>query len=481
MKGGEKEMGQSVSVNSGTAANALVYTVGGNGVSTASGQGNEQSFDQKLVSMLLGNAGLGTGQANAQLLTLAGLQSGGSTQEEDANDSLLSMIEGLLQQLPKLDDALEDNPSLLEALQGWLQNFQSLIMPQADETLADGAAEILALAQQPETVRFAVQDALAQLLTAHADAQPIAATMNVASPSQTQALLDSLQNVLDSIPESSEKAQTGGKAAELPSVHNLVSGNKPTETNSQGNTGQNGNGDSLKGENPQTVVVNQPKTESAKSQFSVAASAADELSAVEAEPKDHADVDSPLQPGSVVTAGQLALRDASVASVKHTPRPVPVENFAKEMGGFLVNKLEIVKLQGVSEARISLYPEHLGQVDVKITMQGGQLTAQFMTEHAFAKESLEQQMSQLRSALQSQGLQVNKLEVTQNTALSSHMYHDRQQSGSGAGQQQQSERRRTPVEEDALVTHDLNEEWNAWIAEVREKEQGFGSSFSARA
>ncbi|MED4956610.1 flagellar hook-length control protein FliK [Paenibacillus sp. FSL R5-0527] len=477
-------MGQSVSINSGTAAGALVYTVGGNGVGAAAGQGNGQSFDQKLVSMLLGNAGLGTGQANAQLLTLAGLQSGGSTQEENANDSLLSMIEGLLQQLPKLDDALEDNPSLLEALQGWLQSFQSLIMPQAEKSGADGNAEILALAQQPETVRFAVQDALVQLLTAQADAQQVAGASNVTAPPQIQVLLDSLQNVLDSVPDSSEPAQTGGKTAELPSVHNLVSGNKPAEANSQGNMGQHGNDGSLKGENPQAAAVSQPKAESGKSQFSVAAGvaeAAGEISVVETEPTDNADADSPLQPGSVVTAGQLALRDAGVAAVKHTPRPVPVENFAKEMSGFLVNKLEIVKLQGVSEAKISLYPEHLGQVDVRITMQGGQLTAHFMTEHAFAKESLEQQMSQLRSALQSQGLQVNKLEVTQNTALSSHMYHDGQQSGSGAGQQQQSERRRTLVEEDALATRDLNEEWNAWIAEVREKEQGFGSSFSARA
>ncbi|MNP55863.1 Flagellar hook-length control protein FliK [compost metagenome] len=113
-------------------------------------------------------------------------------------------------------------------------------------------------------------------------------------------------------------------------------------------------------------------------------------------------------------------------------------------------------------------------------MQNGQLTAQFMTEHAFAKESLEQQMAQLRSALQSQGLQVSKLEVTQNTALSSHMYHDGRQSGGGAGQQQ-SEKRRPMMEEDALAIHDINEEWNEWIAEVRAKEQNYGSSFVARA
>jgi flagellar hook-length control protein FliK len=195
------------------------------------------------------------------------------------------------------------------------------------------------------------------------------------------------------------------------------------------------------------------------------------------EAKVHED---PVQTGQVVTAGQLALRDSGIKSVKHVAKPVPVENFAKEMSGFLVNKLEIVNLKGVSEARISLYPEHLGQVDVRITMQNGQLTAQFMTEHAFAKESLEQQMAQLRSALQSQGLQVNKLEVTQNTSLSSHMYHDGRQSGGGTGQQQ-SEKRRPVTEDETLAIHDLNEEWNEWVAEVRAKEQSYGSSFVARA
>lgn len=53
-------------------------------------------------------------------------------------------------------------------------------------------------------------------------------------------------------------------------------------------------------------------------------------------------------------------------------------------------------------------------------MQNGHLVAQFMTEHAGAKDMLEQQMNQLRAALQSQGLQVEKLEVTQNNTPSIH-------------------------------------------------------------
>lgn len=53
-------------------------------------------------------------------------------------------------------------------------------------------------------------------------------------------------------------------------------------------------------------------------------------------------------------------------------------------------------------------------------MQNGHLVAQFMTEHSGAKDMLEQQMNQLRAALQSQGLQVEKLEVTQNNTPSIH-------------------------------------------------------------
>lgn len=91
-------------------------------------------------------------------------------------------------------------------------------------------------------------------------------------------------------------------------------------------------------------------------------------------------------------------------------------------------------------------------------------------------------MSQLRSALQAQGLQVSKLEVTQNTSLSSHMYHDGRQPGSGSSGQQQSKRRDVTVsEEELLSVYDLNEEWNDWISEVRAKEMNMGSSFVARA
>lgn len=116
---------------------------------------------------------------------------------------------------------------------------------------------------------------------------------------------------------------------------------------------------------------------------------------------------------------------------------VVAEEFAKSMTGMIVQKFDLTTINGVSEAKIMLYPEHLGQVDVRITMQNGLLTAVFQTDTAMAKDMLDNQMAQLRSALQAQGLMVDKLEVSQGhpTTQLSH-----QQQGQGSSQQQSSNR-----------------------------------------
>ncbi|MBH5316639.1 flagellar hook-length control protein FliK [Paenibacillus sp. GSMTC-2017] len=97
---------------------------------------------------------------------------------------------------------------------------------------------------------------------------------------------------------------------------------------------------------------------------------------------------------------------------------VVAENFAETMNGLIVQKFDVRTLNGMSEAKLILFPEHLGQVDVKISMQNGLLTAVFQADTAMAKDLLDNQMAQLRAALQAQGLTVEKLEVTQSTSAS---------------------------------------------------------------
>jgi flagellar hook-length control protein FliK len=96
--------------------------------------------------------------------------------------------------------------------------------------------------------------------------------------------------------------------------------------------------------------------------------------------------------------------------------------FTRDMTQFVMNQLHIVQANGVSEATITLYPQHLGQVDVKLTMQDGILAAQFTAGTALGKDLLENQLPQLRAALQTQGLQVDKLVVNQSASLSSGMF-----------------------------------------------------------
>lgn len=447
----------------------------GNAGKVTGAEGAGATFGQTLVSMLAGEANAQDGQLTAQLAILSGLtESSNEMATEGQDGGLNALLEGLLEQLEQLDDALAENPELLAMLQSWLQNAHSYlanIQQTAGSEAASSDSGIPALAEHAETIRFAVQDTLVQLAAATSNASANAEL----NSSQAKALLESLQTLLASAGITGESKVPSGKyASTLAELKGIVKDKASVHSNRTVSAAEKNTAEAAK-----LPTISQAETAPVKASASASAVllTGEETSAAAVESSDG---EHPLQSGHIVTAGQLALRDAA-APLKAPAPPVPVEKFGDEMSRFLVSKLEIIQAGGVSEAKISLFPEHLGQVDVKITMQNGQLIAQFMTEHAFAKESLESQMAQLRSALQSQGLQVNKLEVTQNTPLSSHMYQDGRQPGSGTGQQQNGKRREVVSEEELLGVHDLNEEWNEWISSVREREGTLGSSFVARA
>jgi flagellar hook-length control protein FliK len=95
---------------------------------------------------------------------------------------------------------------------------------------------------------------------------------------------------------------------------------------------------------------------------------------------------------------------------------------------------------------------------------------------------LEQQMNQLRSALQAQGLQVERLEVTQNTNSPQSQFNGQQGQQTGAGGQQQNRRskeRREDESGDAILAAELNGEWKDWVA-ATEQDINQGGGFSAK-
>ncbi|GKU78628.1 flagellar hook-length control protein FliK [Paenibacillus sp. L3-i20] len=136
-----------------------------------------------------------------------------------------------------------------------------------------------------------------------------------------------------------------------------------------------------------------------------------------------------------------------LAKTTATTEFVLADNFAETMNGLIVQKFDIRTLNGFSEAKLILFPEQLGQVDVKISMQNGLLTAVFQADTAMAKDLLDNQMAQLRASLQAQGLTVDKLEVTQSHSASE-LTH--QHPGQG-NQGQQSSGNRQGFKDDQTV------------------------------
>jgi len=125
-----------------------------------------------------------------------------------------------------------------------------------------------------------------------------------------------------------------------------------------------------------------------------------------------------------------------MSTVVSAGQVVQGDRFAQEVSQLFVKQMKIGTMNGVSEAKLILYPQSLGQVDVKILAQDGVITAQFTAETASGKELLDNQLPQLRAALTQQGLQVDRLEVTQQQEQSMSFQQQREQS-----RQQQDERR----------------------------------------
>jgi flagellar hook-length control protein FliK len=115
-----------------------------------------------------------------------------------------------------------------------------------------------------------------------------------------------------------------------------------------------------------------------------------------------------------------------------TNATINASTFVRDLSGFMANNMKLSVGEMFKEARLSLHPENLGHVDVKITLHAnGQLVAQLTADTMAGKQLLESQLPQLRQALQNQGLQVERLEVAQEQAASSGMFQQSRQQGGG--------------------------------------------------
>lgn len=424
---------------------------------------------------------------------------GGEAGQSEAVTSK-ELLEGLVEDLEKLDESIGSDPALLSALQGWILQVSALLdgstpsnvttdEPSGSDNIAAPGVTLSPLAENPETIRFAVQDELNSLVSL---IQQSSAGGKEDTAAKGIALLNSFTAIVAenaAVPDNKPK-RTGVSASETPVVslkqQEPLKGDR-IDTKDKVVVLPNGRGTEAVVAAKLETGTNNPFTahiESAGIKEMNTSYAKTGLTASVTVPLEDkaAETSAPAEEHDIVTAGQLSLRGGITAPLKTEAPPVPVHQFAQEMDTFITGKLEIVRKGGIAEATLTLFPENLGQVDVKITMQNGNLVAQFMTEHSGARDMLEQQMNQLRTALQAQGLQVERLEVTQSNPSNQSQWGGQQGQGMPNGGQQQGRRSKERTEEngDALLAAELNSEWKDWVAETKEDGIIPNGRFSAR-
>ncbi|RHW33318.1 flagellar hook-length control protein FliK [Neobacillus notoginsengisoli] len=128
--------------------------------------------------------------------------------------------------------------------------------------------------------------------------------------------------------------------------------------------------------------------------------------------------------------------------------------------------INVQNLVNGTEAVIKLSPEHLGNVEVKLHIHEGHVKAEFLASTTHGKELLETQLNTLRAALESQGLQVGKIEISQQQ--NSSFLGGFSQKGDTPGRQSQQESRKRG--EDRLIKSDGQQpkymSGDEWVSQI---------------
>jgi flagellar hook-length control protein FliK len=140
---------------------------------------------------------------------------------------------------------------------------------------------------------------------------------------------------------------------------------------------------------------------------------------------------SPAQPGQMLgqaVAGMGEVQARALATPVQLSVDVPLRSqmFAQALG----DRVAWMSGQRIQIAEISLNPAHLGPLEVRIAMSGGEMGAQFFSPHAQVREALDAALPRLREMLADAGVTLGQANVREES-LSRQSAFD--QSGNGRG------------------------------------------------
>jgi flagellar hook-length control protein FliK len=183
---------------------------------------------------------------------------------------------------------------------------------------------------------------------------------------------------------------------------------------------------------PTEAVTEQTDADLAELAIAPAASTGDEVAAPTEGAEGSDDFANVLQ-----SAQQPAPKAPVTAPTPAAPVAAPPErNFADDNVDRVVSSIRTELLPTGGTMKIRLDPENLGQMQIDVTMDEGVLTASFETNNSEATRLLSHSLHQLKTALETTGVSVERIQVKQAAPAESSSPN---QQGEGERQQQNPE------------------------------------------
>ncbi|MGX2959262.1 flagellar hook-length control protein FliK [Peribacillus sp. JNUCC 23] len=134
---------------------------------------------------------------------------------------------------------------------------------------------------------------------------------------------------------------------------------------------------------------------------------------------------------------QMSKLEQFVLTVEKSGQPITQEQFVKAFETIL-NKSSFTNANGTQKLLIQLNPEHLGSMRIELIQKDNVMVARIMATTTQAKEMLESQLQGLKHSFVGQGIQVEKIEISQQlSAFSQERFYQRDSDTSEQQNQQQ--------------------------------------------
>ncbi|KEO82934.1 flagellar hook-length control protein FliK [Tumebacillus flagellatus] len=164
---------------------------------------------------------------------------------------------------------------------------------------------------------------------------------------------------------------------------------------------------------------------------------------------------------NLLAGGQTPLQSVNAERLAKLPTVINMQGnqFQNQFADLVVKRATMLEAPGRHEFRIVLQPQGLGEIEVRVQAVGNQISLQMSADSSATKGLLDSSLSSLKSQLQAQGIQLDRIEVSSantnnstnqnnNGSLSSGLPQDRQsgqgfqggQSGKESNRRQSGER-----------------------------------------